>query len=114
MKGIEILTKEPILELSKTLSIICMILFAVFIISLICMFVFIGEGYCNKHVAIFAIISLVFLSSTLIIQSYTKPTGRYKYKVTIDKSVSMIEVYEKYNVIEQDGKIWTIEDKKNK
>lgn len=113
MKGIEILTKEPIVELSKTLSIICMILFAVFIISLICMFVFIGEGYC-KHVAIFAIISLVFLSSTLIIQSYTKPTGRYKYKVIIDKSVSMIEVYEKYNVIEQDGKIWTIEDKKNK
>ena len=113
MKGIEILTKEPILELSKTLSIICMILFAVFIISLICMFVFIGKGYC-EHLAIFAIISLVSLSSTLIIQSYAKPTGRYKYKVTIDKSVSMIEVYEKYNVIEQDGKIWTIEDKKNK
>ena len=66
MKGIEILTKEPILELSKTLSIICMILFAVFIISLICMFVFIGEGY-YKHIAIFAIISLVFLTSTLII-----------------------------------------------
>ena len=113
MKGIEILTKEPILELSKTLSIICMILFAVFIISLICMFIFILEGY-RKHIIIFAIISLVFLSSTLIIQSYTKPTGRYKYKVTIDKSVSMIEVYEKYNVIKQDGKIWTIEDKKNK
>ena len=113
MKGIEILTKEPILELSKTLSIICMILFAVFIISLICMFIFILEGY-RKHIIIFAIISLVSLSSTLIIQSYAKPTGRYKYKVTIDKSVLMIEVYEKYNVIEQDGKIWTIEDKKNK
>ena len=113
MKGIEILTKEPILELSKTLSIICMILFAVFIISLICMFIFILEGY-RKHIIIFAIISLVSLSSTLIIQSYAKPTGRYKYKVTIDKSVSMIEVYEKYNVIKQDGKIWTIEDKKNK
>ena len=113
MKGIEILTKEPILELSKTLSIICMILFAVFIISLICMFIFILEGY-RKHIIIFAIISLVSLSSTLIIQSYTKPTGRYKYKVTIDKSVSITEVYEKYNIIEQDGKIWTIEDKKNK
>ena len=113
MKGIEILTKEPILELSKTLSIICMILFAVFIISLICMFIFILEGY-RKHIIIFAIISLVSLSSTLIIQSYSKPTGRYKYKVTIDKSVSMIAVYEKYNVIKQDGKIWTIEDKKNK
>ena len=113
MKGIEILTKEPILELSKTLSIICMILFAVFIISLICTFIFIVKGY-RKHIIIFAIVSLVSLSSTFIIQSYTKPTGRYKYKVTIDKSVSMIEVYEKYNVIEQDGKIWTIEEKKNK
>lgn len=113
MKGIEILTKEPILELSKTLSIIYIILFAIFIISLISVFIFIVEGY-RKHIIIFTIISLVFLSSTVIIQSYTKPTGRYKYKVTIDKSVSMIEVYEKYNVIEQDGKIWTIEDKKNK
>ena len=113
MKGIEILTKEPILELSKTLSIIYIILFAIFIISLISAFIFIVKGY-RKHIIIFTIISLVFLSSTVIIQSYTKPTGRYKYKVTIDKSVSMIEVYEKYNVIEQDGKIWTIEDKKNK
>ena len=113
MKGIEILTKEPILELSKTLSIIYIILFAIFIISSISVFIFIVEEY-RKNIIIFAIISLVFLSSTLIIQSYTKPTGRYKYKVTIDKSVSMIEVYEKYNVIEQDGKIWTIEDKKNK
>ena len=113
MKGIEILTKEPILELSKTLSIIYIILFAIFIISLISAFIFIVKGY-RKHIIIFTIISLVFLSSTVIIQSYTKPTGRYKYKVTIDKSVSMIEVYEKYNVIKQDGKIWTIEDKKNK
>ena len=113
MKGIEILTKEPILELSKTLSIIYIILFAIFIISLISAFIFIVKGY-RKHIIIFTIISLVFLSSTVIIQSYTKPTGRYKYKVTIDKSVSITEVYEKYNVIEQDGKIWTIEDKKNK
>ena len=113
MKGIEILTKEPILELSKTLSIICMILFAVFIISSICIFVFIEEECC-KHIVISIIISLVSLTSILIMQSYIKPTGRYKYKVIIDKSVSMIEVYEKYNVIEQDGKIWTIEDKKNK
>ena len=113
MKGIDILTKEPILELSKTLSIICMILFAVFIISSICIFVFIEEECC-KHIVISIIISLVSLTSTLIIQSYAKPTGRYKYKVTIDKSVSITEVYEKYNVIKQDGKIWTIEDKKNK
>lgn len=113
MKGFEILTKEPIRELSQTLSIICIILFAVFIISLICIFVSIGEE-CYKYVTIFAIISLVSLSSTLIIQSYDKPTGRYKYKVTIDESVSITEVYEKYNVIKQDGKIWTIEDKKNK
>ena len=90
-----------------------MILFAVFIISLICIFVFIEEECC-KRIVISIILSLVSLTSTLIIQSYAKPTGRYKYKVTIDKSVSMIEVYEKYNVIEQDGKIWTIEDKKNK
>ena len=39
-------------------------------------------------------------------------TDRKRYEVTIDKSVSLIEIYEKYDVIEQRGKIWILEDKK--
>ena len=40
-----------------------------------------------------------------------KPTGRYQYEVTIDESVSMTDVHEKYKVMGQEGKIWILEDK---
>ena len=40
-------------------------------------------------------------------------TGRYKYKVLIEDGVEMKEFYERYNVIEQDGEIWIIEDKES-
>ena len=40
------------------------------------------------------------------------PTGRYKYEVLIDETVSVTELYEKYEIVGQDGKIWIIEDKK--
>lgn len=34
-----------------------------------------------------------------------------RYKVTIDADVSMTEFYEKYEIISQDGKIFTVEEK---
>lgn len=39
------------------------------------------------------------------------PTDRYKYEVTIDESVRFTDIYEKYEVIEQRGEIWVLEDK---
>lgn len=40
-----------------------------------------------------------------------EPSGRYRYECTIDESVSMTEVYERYDIIEQRGDIWVLEDK---
>lgn len=40
-----------------------------------------------------------------------EPTGRYRYECLIDESVSMKEVYERYEIIEQRGDIWVLEDK---
>ena len=39
-------------------------------------------------------------------------TGRYRYEATIDDSVSFLDLQERYNVIEQNGRIWVLEDKK--
>lgn len=36
-----------------------------------------------------------------------------EYKVTIDESVSMTEFYEKYEVIDQEGLIFTVREKHN-
>lgn len=61
------------------------------------------------------ITSLIPLASTLIILMFGLAdmvgTGRYEYEVTIDESVDFIDIYENYDVIEQRGDIWVIEDK---
>lgn len=36
-----------------------------------------------------------------------------RYECTIDSNVSFVELYEKYNVIEQRGDIWVLEEKTN-
>ena len=38
-------------------------------------------------------------------------TGRYKYECAIDDSVSISELYDHYDVVEQRGDIWVLEDK---
>ena len=60
--------------------------------------------------------AILFLVSfvCLLYQLYTAeeiPTGRYKYEVTIDESVQFIDIYDKYEVVEQRGEIWVLEDK---
>ena len=42
-----------------------------------------------------------------------EPTGRYKYECLIDESVSITEVYGRYEIVEQRGDIWVLEDKIN-
>ena len=42
------------------------------------------------------------------------PTGRYEYKVILDETYSATQLYEEYEVVGQDGKIWIIQDKESK
>ena len=64
--------------------------------------------------AIFGFLSLVNTVAfiLMIIFGPGEPTGRYRYEVTIDDSVNFTDVYERFEVIEQRGDIWVLEDKK--
>ena len=42
------------------------------------------------------------------------PTGRYEYKVTLDETYPATQLYEEYEVVGQDGKIWIIQEKESK
>ena len=42
-----------------------------------------------------------------------QPTGEYQYQVTIDDTVVMSEFYDKYEVIEVEGKIYNIREKES-
>lgn len=39
------------------------------------------------------------------------PTGRYRYECTVDENTSFVEICEKYDVVEQKGDLWVLEDK---
>ena len=44
-----------------------------------------------------------------VLSSYK--TGKYEYKVTISDEVSLNEFYDKYEIVDQEGKIYTIKEK---
>ena len=43
----------------------------------------------------------------------TVPTGKYTYKVTISDEVNFVEFNNKYEIIDQDGLIYTIKEKES-
>lgn len=58
------------------------------------------------------VLGLICLITSLGFSIFTSNhTGRYRYECTIDKTAPFNEIYEKYNVIEQRGDIWILEDK---
>ena len=54
--------------------------------------------------------TLVLAFIFFFIGTYTSDT-MLRYECTIDSNVSFVELYEKYNVIEQRGDIWVLEEK---
>ena len=117
MNGIDILNKEEILTSPEWIGIAASISAVMMIISII----FIAAFTLTYHgtASILSIILCVcfFIAGVvfaLINDNYKcEPTGRYRYEVTIDDSVSITELYDRYNVVEQRGDIWILEDKED-
>ena len=61
--------------------------------------------------AIIPIIIVLFTWFICGIFNITFKTGKYQYECIIDDSVPYNEVIENYNIIEQRGDIWVLEDK---
>lgn len=89
--------------IALTLGVICIVAFVLTLTSN------------DNRVIIFGIISLLAIIATPIIiiasKTHWRTNERNQYECIIDDSVSINEVYEKYNVIERRGKIWILEDK---
>lgn len=111
LEGITILNQTEITRHAYNFKL--MGLFA--LLCIICLIVA-SELYVSRHEYlpfIFVILCLAFFVG-LLHQIYSVeeiPTGRYKYEVTVDESVRFTDIYEKYEVVEQRGEIWVLEDK---
>ena len=70
----------------------------------------------RTHNDILVISGLISLLATIVsmpvMLCFAKPSGLYKYEVTIDEPVDFVDMYERYEVIGQRGDIWVLEDKK--
>jgi hypothetical protein len=54
----------------------------------------------------------LFLFAAVCIVSAEPSVYETQYKVTINESVSMVEFLDKYEIIDQEGKIYTVREKK--
>ena len=118
MNGIDILNKEEILTSPLWIVAVLAISAVIGIVSIIIALVFITLTYHDTasffFIIIFVCSSIMCVIFNCINDNYKcEPTGRYRYEVTIDDSVSITEVYDRYNVVEQRGDIWILEDKED-
>lgn len=59
-----------------------------------------------------SVLALISVCAIVIVSQFRWRTNvRNQYECIIDDSVSINEIYENYNIIEQRGKIWVLEDK---
>lgn len=117
MNGIEILNKVPIYE-ATSFSIVFFLLLG--IIAIVGYFL-IGcrsdlvsiIGLCSCPIS-FCLLMTVWVASVTLdkIPILTEESGRYEYECIINDDVSFKELYDKYEIVEQNGKIWTIRDKR--
>lgn len=105
-KGVEILNSTEIIGVNnKTESVICLL----FLFIGICIFIYglYNLFYKSKlKYSVYTIIGIIFIC--LLGMFLCKSTGKYEYQITIDDSVSFNEFMNKYEIIDKQGKIYTV------
>ena len=105
LNGVEILSQEvvPIMEINEHIFLFGWIIGIILLIII--------------NIKVDAILSIVVFFSVIAISlglscGIPRKTGEYtQYKVTISEEVNFVEFNEKYEVLEQDGKIYTIKER---
>ena len=114
MEGVTILNQTEIMELTQLTATIIAILTIISLISCVAFFIAYITIDSNVCPVILGVISISSLISVLVISILSpKHLTGYEYEATIDENVSMKEVYERYEIVEQRGDIWVLRDKKD-
>lgn len=116
MNGVEILSSAEVVTATacNTNAVGIGIIVTIVVMAIIGSFVAWNEGD-GSYVFLFILFGIVISSLTAVtIATATSYPIEYEtqYKVTIDDSVLMQEFNEHYEIIEQEGKIYTVREKK--
>lgn len=121
IEGIEVLNKIALTDtvtnetISNIFGVIFTIALFVFIIGFISIIITNADDF-PFYMFIASFIIMIISGGVLSINeanSIEIPNGKYEYQVTVDDTVSMNEFNEKYEVIEVEGRIYTIREKEN-
>ena len=112
MKGVDILNIEEISAVPLWVDVIVIIAVMVFTISLIILLISVYKLWDVSFMVsiITMLISFIFIM-VLGANDIEEPTGKYRYEATIDESVSITKIYNRYKVVDRRGDIWILEDK---
>ena len=115
MEGVKILNQEEILKTPDWVGICYVICGVILIVTIMLSIMF---ALINIDILFYASIVLLslsyigFLITGLSINKYkTIPSGRYKYEAIIDYTVPIVDIWDRYEVIDKHGDIWILEDK---
>ena len=116
MDGITVLYQEAIYKTICVNEIIMNILLFLFLVMILGVII---SALCMSLTGtiIFSVLGVFIVFSLGVLDSYSAPTeeiDHYEYKVTIDDSVPMKEFLSKYEIINQEGEIFTIVERENK
>lgn len=110
MEGITIINQTEIVKPNIIFIILGIVL--ILISGIVCSILFLKKDGNLFYLALLVgTIIIIIPVSTFFSMRYSVPTGKYEYQVTIDDSVSINEFYEKYEIVEVNGKIYTIREK---
>ena len=114
MEGITILNQTEVMELTPLATTTVVILTIISLISCIAFFIADYVMASSTCPVILGFISISSLISVLVISILSpKHLTGYEYEATMDENVSMKEVYERYEIVEQRGDIWVLRDKED-
>ena len=113
MDGITVLSQSEIMVIPNWTYIITIIALIAFVVSMIISF-----NVRNKIIETIFGISSICCSFLLVIGLFCMilievGTDKYTYKVTISDEVNFVEFNNKYEIIDQDGLIYTIKEKES-
>lgn len=109
--GITVLAQHEIIKTTGSIWPILAVILGILSISLLLT----ALVYDSNEMAIGSLICLILVAVSIFIgrgRFKQIETGRYEYQVLIDETVDINEVALHYDIIGQDGLIWTLEDKK--
>lgn len=108
--GITVLNSTEIMQNPDWLVRLVGVLLVLFLVSLTLALSVDSEPF-DGICAVISVICLIGLFAIGIIDT-EESTGRYEYEVIMSEDVPLQEVYERYEIKEQRGDIWVLEDKK--